>query len=324
MEGFEGLNTGYEDLYKLGISIDSTTYNAISTTQVRTGTKSCKVRTQYGIIIPIEEITTSDYVTVGFHYYQEDFSSYLCEFILTTYAVNRLYQDKNSGELLVEYCFTKGYSTGACIQKNTWHYIKIKFKNHNTEGIFQVWLDGNLVFDAENVDTTYLSLETFSSIRIAGGLNGYVDNIFVAKNEFPEGELFIDTVLPNADGTHTDFNPSAGFNYECVDEDPLNDTDYVESSTVGHKDAYEFAALDSEVDTIHAVQVSIAAQKDTLGFRTIKPISRISSTDYEGDEKSLLTGWSIKSHILQQNPATASAWSKSEVDGAEFGVKLES
>lgn len=318
MEGFEGLNTGADDLYKLGFTVSSSTYNIIST-RAKTGTRSLRTRRLSSVTVPLgENISSADYIVIGCHIYQTGLAD---DSIIAIGSYNKIYQDDSTGELLVEYGNNSGNSTGAFLSLDTWHYLKFKFRLNSTNGIFQIWLDGALVYDLENVDTVY-SGTTFNKVSFGGGYYGYFDNIFIAKNEFPSDELFIDTLLPNANGNHTDFTPSAGSNYECVD-DPLDETDYVESSTVGHKDSYEFTSLHGSVGTIHAVQTSLSCTKNGLGTRSIKPITRIGSTDYEGDEIFLPLGSNIEVFVWDQSPATSSAWTVTEVDGAEFGVKQE-
>ena len=76
-------------------------------------------------------------------------------------------------------------------------------------------------------------------------------------------------------------------------------------------------------DTIHGVKVTSWAYKTTTGDRRHKHVCRTASTDYDSSE--LLTAEESPAgayNIWEQNPNTTSAWTESEVNGAEVLVSL--
>ena len=72
---------------------------------------------------------------------------------------------------------------------------------------------------------------------------------------------------------------------------------------------------------IVSVSHNIYAQEAGAGSQ-IKPVFRISGTNYEGDTQDLSSGTLQYQKIYDTSPATSSAWSRSEIDALEAGVKL--
>jgi hypothetical protein len=125
------------------------------------------------------------------------------------------------------------------------------------------------------------------------------------------------------------FTPYAMTNhYEAVanQTDPSPKLSYIESTTSGDIDTFDMEELVADKglpsgSTIVAVSHNTYAQEAGAGSQ-IKPVFRISGTDYEGSAISLSGGTLQYQQIYETSPATSSAWSRSEIDGLEAGVKL--
>ncbi len=109
-----------------------------------------------------------------------------------------------------------------------------------------------------------------------GNDQGSVNNNFL-------GDIRIDVINPNGAGNYTDLTPSAGANYECVDETLLDSSDYVEGANVAEKDSYSYESVPTDIDDadIKAVIIRNHAQK-TAESNNIKidGLIRTGSTDY--------------------------------------------
>jgi hypothetical protein len=139
------------------------------------------------------------------------------------------------------------------------------------------------------------------------------------------GDVRVETLWANGAGTHTDWTPSAGANYQCVDETQQNgDTDYVSTATVGDIDTYNFGPLSTTPPAIFAVQTVITHRKDDAGSPTIAPYLKAGSTNHEGTAVAVLDSYSMTVEIFEQDPATSAAWTPSAVNALEAGVKLVS
>jgi hypothetical protein len=108
--------------------------------------------------------------------------------------------------------------------------------------------------------------------------------------------------------------------------DPSPKLSYIQSTTSNDIDTFDMEELVADKglpssSTIVAVSHNVYAQEAGAGSE-IKPVFRISGTDYEGDAQTLSSGTLQYQKIYETSPATSSAWSRSEIDGLEAGVKL--
>jgi len=142
------------------------------------------------------------------------------------------------------------------------------------------------------------------------------------QNDFL-GDCRIDCQFPNGDGSNSDFTCSTGStHYTLVDESTPNTSDYVESSTVSQKDTWNFANLSAITGTIYGVQVCTAALKDDAGARSLANTVKSSSTNADGATQALSTSQLYYLDIFPTDPNTAAAWTESNFNAAEFGVKV--
>jgi hypothetical protein len=137
------------------------------------------------------------------------------------------------------------------------------------------------------------------------------------------GDARIKAVFPDGAGNYTEWTPSAGSNYQAVDENPPDDdTTYVSSSTPNQRDTYTFGASGLPSSTVKAVVVNMQARKDDGGTREIAGMARSSSTDGVAATQTLASSYANYQGIFETDPNTSAAWGLSAVDGAEFGHKL--
>jgi hypothetical protein len=215
-----------------------------------------------------------------------------------------------------------------------WHYIEIKWKIDNAvaAGEFEVLIDGATVLTSTGtIDTQNTANAYATHYRIGSGPNTSsqsldFDDLYVKDDTTFIGEKRVYTLAPDGNGNSSQFTGSDGNstdNYLLVDETPPNgDTDYVESSTVGHRDLYTFGSL-SGVTGIEAVQVNAYARKTDAAARQINLTTRMSTTDYDSAAITLGSSFAIHSHLQLVRPSDAGAWTESDVNAAEFGVRVE-
>ena len=156
----------------------------------------------------------------------------------------------------------------------------------------------------------------------------YYDDFYICdqsgstNNDFL-GDLRIDALYPNADGTYSQFTPSTGTDhFALVDETTPNTTDYNDGSTVGDRDSYalgNLAALTSQ--TVYAVQVNAAMNKDDAGAKSASTFVRSGGSNSDGASAALGTSQAYVSQMYETDPASA-AWTESTVNGMEAGVRV--
>lgn len=216
-----------------------------------------------------------------------------------------------------------------------YHLVEAKIKIHDTTGYAIVKVDGIEVINATGLDTRnggtgvcdrhYIGNRNALSItNTVAHVDDYVMIVVdgTAPNDFI-GDAHEERLTPNGAGNSTQFTPSAGANYAAVDEVVGDDdTTYVSSSTVGHKDTYTASdLLDGEV---FGIKHYLRARKAEVGSRVIRPLIRIGGTDYEGSDVGLGDSYNTRAEFRSVSPATAVPFTYTELNGAEIGVKIES
>lgn len=223
------------------------------------------------------------------------------------------------------------------IPLSTWTYIELKTKIHDTTGTWEVWKNGVSIGSASGVDTRNGGTAgVIGSILIGndiGNSNNYqvsyddlvvIDTSGSAPNNDRIGDVRVAALFPTGAGNYTQWTPSAGSNFQNVDDaSPNDDTDYNSEATAGDKDTFAMGNLPTTASAVYAIAESVRYRKDDAGSSTIRQLLRISSTDYEGGDISVADGYLYTRAIRETNPNTSAAWTQSDVDGLEAGYKRE-
>lgn len=294
-----------------------------STTPRRTGVDYLKLLTAYSYITKNLPSSTNT-IAVGFG---------LRAGALTTHSGFRLYNADGCQACVYinsdgSICVTTGVATATIetsspglFRSTTWNWIEFKITIGDA-GSYEVKLNGQSILSGSG-DTQDQTSSGCTQVQLWGISDSlYVADLYFADDYF--GDTQIDTLFSNGAGNYSQFTPSAGSNYECVDEAaPDGDTTYVKSSTVNHKDSYTYDDLPTVNGTIYAVVAVIAAKKDEVDTRSFRAFTRLSSTDYNGSTTHYLSqGYKYYLEEWLLNPATSLAWVKADIDGAEFGCEL--
>lgn len=224
-------------------------------------------------------------------------------------------------------------SVSAPIVIGAQHHIQFQATINNTTGVYEVRVDGINVLSGSGANTRATANNQANGYRISGGAGtAFVfdaDDVYVwdgagsINNSFP-GDVRVFATLPSGAGNSTQFTPSAGSNYQAVDDATPNTSDYVSDSTVNHKDTYAFTDIVGS-GTVLGAQLSLYAQKADAGStRGIKGICRSSSTEELSAEVVMGTSWRYwVQAVYETDPATAAAWANlAALNAAEFGVQV--
>lgn len=224
-------------------------------------------------------------------------------------------------------------TASAVITAGSEYFIEVKFEIHDTTGSYSVKLDGVEILSGTGVDTK-VSGDTWNRFYIGyGGQSPYsgnygIDDLYVCdlsgstNNDFL-GDCRVLTLFPDGAGNSTEFTPSSGSNYACVDEASVDDdTSYVSSNIAADIDLYTFGALSYSPSAIYGVQLSATAKRDS-GTRSLKQKSRVGGTTRDaGSSVSLTTSYAVQSTVLETDPDTAAAWTESGINASEFGFEV--
>jgi hypothetical protein len=214
---------------------------------------------------------------------------------------------------------------------NNWYILEL-YINISDTGTLTCRINGlqDMTFSGDTkpgADTTLDVLE----IPFLNLLKYYLDDIVINDttgsapgNTWPSG-AYVTGLSPTGAGTTTQWTPSTGNNYACVDEIPPVGTDYVSVNAVDQIDSYTFADLPAAASVVLGVEVAIFACKIGISTpTTIKPLVRHSGTDYptaSGLTVPLLSTFPLH-YCWAQNPGTGPAdWTVANVNALEIGFE---
>jgi hypothetical protein len=217
-----------------------------------------------------------------------------------------------------------------------WYYIELKVTISDTVGVVQLRVNEYLALDLSNQDTRNGGNEYVNTLNIGGQSNGSAyyqkwtyDDLYICdtsgsnNNDFL-GDCRIDTLLPSGAGYSTQWTPSAGSNYQCVDDALFdNGTDYISENDVNNIDSYALGDLPTGIAGIKGIQTNIFAKRTDSGVVTkFKPILRPVSSNHEKTEVTTTINYYDYTEVTELNPDDSAAWEKADIDGMEVGVKL--
>jgi hypothetical protein len=214
-----------------------------------------------------------------------------------------------------------------------WFMMEGYIKVANSGGRFVVKKDGVTIIDftgdtqsTANAYATHWYLGTFQG---PNGVGYGADDLYILTPTGDDPVTYltdwkVESAWVTANGNSAQFTPSAGSNWQNVDEiNSDSDTTYNSSNTVGHKDTFVIEDLATTSGEVIAVQVFEIWRKDDVGARTARQIVRSGGTDYEGPDVAMNDAYSTNVRALPENPDTSAPWTISEVNSAEVGYKLE-
>jgi hypothetical protein len=222
------------------------------------------------------------------------------------------------------------------VSADTWAYIEWKTTIDTSVGTAVVRVDGNEVVNLSGVnnDSEANGLAdnmSFNNCHTAGDLR--LDDLYVIipggphNNDFL-GDVRVDCLFPTGDGTYSDFTPSAGSNFQCVDDATPDFSNYVQTSEIDDIDTYTFDDLYPLVtDQIKAVGVNMLSGKPDAGTACIKGVTRLGGTVYRKEIKYMNRGFLGATHRVNQaiweaRPSDGQGWTEGNVNTAEFGQTM--
>lgn len=216
---------------------------------------------------------------------------------------------------------------------DTWYEMEVYLLVHDTTGAYRVKVDGVVpnksgggTMDQSGLDTKAGSSTTVTRVRIGSAtLDTYTDDhvIDVSGADIELGQ--VETLYPNGMGDLAEMTrggTDSGANWsQCDEAQSNNNTDYVLNTVADKRDCYAFQNR-SIAGNPKAVQVAGAVTRNTSGTFTFKFFVRIAGVNYDGTQVFTATSdYVIYSEVWNSNPATGNAWTDSDIDGAQFGIK---
>ena len=212
------------------------------------------------------------------------------------------------------------------LSNNIWYLVSGWVYIHDSAGRVVVDVNGinwiDFTGDTQNAGSGPIDIFRIGSDAANGGVPRWYYDDIVLDNANPIVNSRIAGIAVDGAGNSTQWTPSAGSNYQCVDEVPPSDADYVYVNSNDQVDLYSLANLGVSGVVIKSVQVLARAQKE--GASTPQKIAltvRTGATDYVSSDQNLATAFKGHRNVWEQNPNTVAAWTESDVNGLEAGVK---
>lgn len=211
----------------------------------------------------------------------------------------------------------------------TWYLIEFYVKIADTEGRCVVKVNGITYIDFTGDTRNAGTSGVINSIKIGYDITDeavysyyYLDDVIIDDANWI-GSSSIQGLAVTGAGTTTQFDPSTGSNYACVDEIPPSDADYISTNVANEIDTYACGNLTGTINSVKAVQVQARCmQEGSPAVPKIQLVTRPTSTDRVSASKSVQTfAPGVASNIWELNPDDSAAWEAADVNGMEIGVK---
>jgi hypothetical protein len=202
---------------------------------------------------------------------------------------------------------------------------------------------GTNTFDASNktitlsgtgtpfvINTSEVFTANTSTVKYTGtAATNITATIYNNLELVPSSSSATATLYPNGAGDETTLSPyPTAPNWDCVNETPADDTDYVSETdqTFFQSDLYTTPSPSIPTgSTINSVTVYFRVEK--IGTRTSYASPRIRALAQEstiGTAVTLTDGvWANESQTWTTNPVTSAAWTVNEVNDLDIGINLK-
>ena len=223
------------------------------------------------------------------------------------------------------------------------HFLEWKSLISPTVGTTEVRLDGVSILTLTNQNTRATANSSWNGVYIGqtdaiassgttSSGNYDFDDLYVLDgtgsapwNNFL-GDVRIDTRLAtgaSANGApNTQWTPSAGSNYQNVDETtPNDDTDFNSGVAVDLLDTFVVQDCVVAGVTVLGAQVVVTAKRIDASLCSLAAAVRHSSTNYVGASLEVPVSYASLPIMFATNPGTSAQWTESEFNNAEFGYQ---
>ena len=212
---------------------------------------------------------------------------------------------------------------------NAWYFLQLRASIANAGGNIQVWLQGTKIIDftgdTQSTANNYVNQWQLSRNNNNTDLANVIiyDEVGNAPNaRTPETRIFAD--LPTGAGAATAWTPSAGANWQNVDEQPNDgDTTYNSAAAAALDDLYGFpAGTIPGASVVYAVAHEFDVRKDDAGTNDVDSLIRSGGTTYaKGTPVGLTSTWQRFRAVWDTDPATGAAWTVANANAAQVGIR---
>ena len=227
-------------------------------------------------------------------------------------------------------------ATGPTFALNQWFYFEFKVDALTAAATYELRQNEVTVLSGSGANLANTGANGADSIgwgyQASGGF--LYDDVYICdttgtapQNTFL-GDVVAVHVLPQAEGHQIDWTPSVGTdNAANVDEAGASTADFNSSDTNAQEDYYTFANIPATgLGTIYGIRISGSFAMASTGSRVARYRYYDGATEFTLGSNVSAASISVVElpQIAQVNPNTGVAWTKTEIDNAEFGVEVVS
>jgi hypothetical protein len=212
---------------------------------------------------------------------------------------------------------------------NAWYHLQLKYVfGAGTSGSLELKVDDNVILSLPGINSTCgaASLGGVYLYRSAG--TGYYDDFYVCDdtgtiNNDYLGPVGVYTMVPTAAGASTQFTPSTGSNWSCVDEQGANTTDYVTATATTQTDSYTLSDIPGGLTPTNFAGVLVKARSMKSGTNNASlqlSVTYSGSTTYSST-LAVYTGTYIENWCIFETKPGGGNWDLTSLNGLEAGLK---
>lgn len=227
-------------------------------------------------------------------------------------------------------------SSAPITEGSAYQFIEMKASVATTTGNVVVRIDDTEVINYTGTTTmggssivNRVVLGPTAAFASTGAGDLRVDDFYIADtsgavaNNFIGSGFAVRLLAVDGAGDSTAWTPSAGANWQCVDEVPPDSVDFVSTTTSGARDLYNVAAKPAGTYSVLGVQSVITAKKDDVGARLIRNVVKSGATvQVEPVDQPLTTALKSFAYTLTTDPATGAQWQPDALDTIQIGQEM--
>ncbi len=198
-----------------------------------------------------------------------------------------------------------------------------------TYGTIELRYGGRTLLSLKHDTKPYAYQNYYDYFRLYTGT--YYDNLYVCNtagshcNDFL-GPIKITTAYPVAAGDAAEWTGSGGgSHYTYVDDfpSPNDDTDYVESETIGQKELWNYLDVSDLGDTIYAAQAVTLVRSTDAECLQLKTLAKSGGgSETENTAEPVGVDYTELTRLMEFQPGTSDPWTVSVLNAYQFGVKV--
>lgn len=242
-----------------------------------------------------------------------------------------------SGKLTVQRGGTVLATSTNTISLNVWHYLEFQVIISTTVGRYELRVDGTstnwIPQSAANKNTQSTGNAYATGIALclatATGFQAQYDDCYAldstgSVNTTFLGDCRVATLRPQAAGNYAQWTSNGGANFGNVNDDPYYDADttFNQSATANQIDSFVFDDIPAASGSVFGIQHAIWAKKDAGAARTFAAFQRSGTNDHVGTTQNAATSYAMYLDLKETDPDTSAAWTITNLNAAEFGVKI--